>query len=257
MKKILDNTQRAKQAITGVIITMSAYLVIGGAWVLLLQGISKLRSGDFSGASFTYGLAESIPIIAWVTIAIYIINGIVFMHWFRRAYGNLFKYGAPGLKSNESMAVWGWFIPIANFFIPFQIMTEIWKGYNFLLVKINSPISNQNAKLNSINLWWAVSVIGSIASIIGNQLIKHSESLIPGLVFNVIGLGAPIICGVLLVGIMRKVKEMEEEVLDHQDEILAEAKAVHMEKVKIAKAKAAQVQAQAQQRRAAMRPPRK
>ena len=53
--------------------------------------------------------------------------GIVFVVWFRRARINAEGHGWRQRRA-RGWAFWGWGVPIANPWIPFQLMGDIWRA---------------------------------------------------------------------------------------------------------------------------------
>ena len=54
---------------------------------------------------------------------VYIVSGIMFIRWFRRAYFNL-HIVVNNLSFSEGWAAGYWFIPFANFNRPYRIMKK-------------------------------------------------------------------------------------------------------------------------------------
>lgn len=102
-------------------------------------------------------------IIAIMVIGINIASVIVFLSWFKRAYGNLHRLGLKNLQYKESMAVWSWFIPFANLVWPVEIMSDIWtksqeqiKGYDAsFLIKSGGLL---------IGVWWTLFIVSNLFS---------------------------------------------------------------------------------------------
>jgi hypothetical protein len=153
--ELWDNSKRAKTVIT-VFWVLILFLVIGiisGYYELeLLKNAQLGVSVDESTASAS-DLRQMI--IGLLQTGLTIVSIIVFLNWFRRAYGNLHRLGITYLKHDESMAVWSWFIPIIFLFRPVQIMKEIWAETKQGIQEYNS-----NDSLSSggfiIGLWWAL-----------------------------------------------------------------------------------------------------
>lgn len=53
---------------------------------------------------------------------------VSFLLWFSRSYRNLRALGAEGLEYSPGVAIGWWFVPVANFWRPFQVAVEIWKA---------------------------------------------------------------------------------------------------------------------------------
>jgi hypothetical protein len=98
-----------------------------------------------------------------VQIGIYIFSVVVFLNWFRRAYGNLHRLAVRDLQHTETMSVWCWFIPIIGFFRPVQIMKEIWKKTQQKIQSINTSYEIKHGGL-AIGLWWTLHIFSTILS---------------------------------------------------------------------------------------------
>ncbi len=66
--------------------------------------------------------------IATVELIAFIIAGICFIAWFRRAYSNLRLLGATTMRYAPGWAIGAWFVPILNLWRPKQIVNDIWRG---------------------------------------------------------------------------------------------------------------------------------
>lgn len=92
-------------------------------------------------------------VIGLLQTGIFIVSIIVFLNWFRRAYGNLHRIGIKNLKHSESWAVWSFFIPIIFLFRPVQIMSEIWRETQRKIKSYNTVYSIKKEDF-IIGAWW-------------------------------------------------------------------------------------------------------
>ncbi|MFZ7240006.1 DUF4328 domain-containing protein, partial [Avibacterium avium] len=53
------------------------------------------------------------------------IFGFFYLIWLSRANFNLFLLGDKKLKYSPDSAIWWWFVPVANFWVPFLVFKEI------------------------------------------------------------------------------------------------------------------------------------
>lgn len=158
--EIFDNTKRAKTLITvfWILTGLTAIGILSSYFELEL-----LKSGQLTGYidendANANDLRQGI--IGVLQIVIYIVSIIVFLNWFRRAYGNLHKLGLRYLKQNETMAVWSWFIPILFLFRPVQIMNEIWRETQLQIKKCDSKYLIKSGGL-IIGVWWALFIFSN------------------------------------------------------------------------------------------------
>jgi hypothetical protein len=90
--------------------------------------------------------------VALIAVAITIIAAIFFIMWFRRAYYNLHQLSPGGLQHSEGWAAGAWFIPIFNFWGPYQIATDLFKETELILV--NNNLAEANPARHQIKNWW-------------------------------------------------------------------------------------------------------
>src|SRR4051812_36172180 len=58
----------------------------------------------------------------------YFVAGIAFIVWFYRIHKNAIALGAQGFTSAPGWAAGGWFVPVANLYVPYQMVSETWKA---------------------------------------------------------------------------------------------------------------------------------
>jgi hypothetical protein len=158
--EIKDNTKRAKTLLT------IFWVLIGLTLVGLLTGYNELQMlknaqiGEYVSEEEANQSDLLQGIIGLIQMGIYIASIVVFLNWFRRAYGNLHRTGLTYLKHKESMAVWSWFIPFINFYRPVLIMDEIWSGSQEIIKKFDPTYVMKRGGL-IIGLWWTLFIISN------------------------------------------------------------------------------------------------
>lgn len=160
--ELLDNSGRAKTLIYVFSIVVGLILIslipTYFEWKTLASlDPSSIRSED----SISDNLLLVQTYLGLAQVGFYIISIVVFIQWFRRAYGNLYRAGLGPLSYGESMALWSWFIPIANLFIPAFIMNEIWMRTKQGIAALDQSFVAPKGKL-LISLWWALFVLSTI-----------------------------------------------------------------------------------------------
>ncbi|MFV8347515.1 DUF4328 domain-containing protein [Flavobacterium sp. ZB4P13] len=169
MEDLKPNGQRAKIAImllwtvltVEIISLLSDYLQYD-----LLQTVAN--GGQISSETATDNDLRQ-RIIAIIYLAVFIISGITFIRWFRRAYYNL-HLKAESLSFTEGWAAGCWFIPIISLYRPNQIMKELYQETQRLLSKKNENYA-QNLTTHSIGWWWALWIISSF---LGQFIFRYS-----------------------------------------------------------------------------------
>ncbi len=166
--EIWDNSKRARTMIVifWILTGITTIGVISGYFELELLNAAQL--GEFIGESEVNANDQRQGIIGILQLGIFIASVVVFLNWFRRAYGNLHRMGINYLKQKESMAVWSWLIPIVWFFRPVQIMNEIWTETQDQIKKYDSSYLIRSGGF-LIGIWWTLFILSNF---IGRYVLK-------------------------------------------------------------------------------------
>ncbi|HTL82251.1 MAG TPA: DUF4328 domain-containing protein [Bacteroidia bacterium] len=92
--------------------------------------------------------------IAFGRLIILIITGISFASWMSAAYRNLKVLQQHELSYSPSTAFVGWFIPLANLFIPPKMLSEIWKFTPDALNEKRTAAEKEKDEVSPIGAWW-------------------------------------------------------------------------------------------------------
>ena len=158
--EIKDNSKRAK------ILMIVFWVLIGLTLIGLLTGynelqiLKKAQIGEFVSEQEAETSDLIQQMLGLVLLGLYIASVVVFLNWFRRAYGNLHRMGIEYLKYKEPMAVWNWFIPIVWFYKPVQIMNEIWAETQERIKTFDSSYVIKSDGL-LIGLWWTLFILSN------------------------------------------------------------------------------------------------
>lgn len=83
---------------------------------------------------------------------------VTYSMWIYQAYANLVRKNVSGLKRSPAWAV-GWsFMPLAQFFMPYVVMKEIWLATFF--AEEQSEDWKRNTTPNIFIVWWVTFIIG-------------------------------------------------------------------------------------------------
>ena len=135
-------------------------LILSTATAILELGVgARLNSGHESPeavlSSGLYGVALLVELLGGV---VYVSTAIVFIAWFRRAYRNVPSLSGQPLEWNSAWTIWGWIVPILNFYRPFQLMKEIWYG------SVERFEPDDDAKFDMVKWWWGAWLVSSVVS---------------------------------------------------------------------------------------------
>jgi len=165
--EIKDNSKRAKILMTvfGVLVGLTLIGLLADYNELYM--LKKVQIGEYVSEQEA-NTSDLIQLtLGLVQFGLYITSVVVFLNWFRRAYGNLHRAGV-NLKHEESMAVWTWFIPIVWFYRPVQIMKEIWTLTQEKIKEFDSSYTIKSGGI-IIGLWWMLFIISNF---IGRYVLK-------------------------------------------------------------------------------------
>lgn len=162
-------------------------------------------------------------IIGLIYLTVYVISGITFIRWFRRAYYNL-HIKAESLSFTEGWAAGCWFVPIISLYRPNQIMKELYQETQNLLSKKDENYA-QNLTTHFIGWWWALWIISSFLgqfifrySMKAETLEELTTTTIASIVASIIGIPLAIIT-VKVIKDYSEVEHLLYELKDEEEEV--------------------------------------
>lgn len=140
----------------GGVATVAQILLYANAVIAAVgAGLLYLGTNEKSGGIALFWIVQS---IAWL------VGAIVFLVWLYRAVGNARALGATDMMVSPGWAVGWYFVPLANLFMPYATMRELWKASA-------RPRDWQLADAPpTIVLWWVFWVLGNITGIAAFRL---------------------------------------------------------------------------------------
>lgn len=192
-------------------------------WIVLGLEVISLISNGFqynllqtvaNGGEITNEAATAndlrVQIIAILYLIAYIISGVMFIMWFRRAYFNLHQK-VNNLSFDEGWAAGSWFVPFVNLYRPYQIMKELYEETKkILLEKDNSLQIDLTTKL--LGLWWTLWIVNGILGQVIFRLSRNADTLpelvtgtVLDLISGVLGVGL----GIVTIKIIKDYSEIE------------------------------------------------
>jgi hypothetical protein len=121
----------------------------------LLQTVANGGTVTSAEAVFNDIRQQIIGVVYSIT---YLVSGIVFIQWFRRAYFNL-HLRSSHLLYTDGWAAGSWFIPFLNLFRPFQIMKELYVETARIFSK--KGLSEEVSSTKFLGWWWALWLINN------------------------------------------------------------------------------------------------
>lgn len=115
--------------------------------------------------------------------------------WMHRAFRNLPALGEQGMRWSPAWAAGGWFIPFANFVIPYQVMRVLWSSFG-------DPRSLPQ-------LWWTAWIGAAALQIISNEVMRFNRPA--GDFFGILNDLATIAAGYLLITMIRRITRRQRD----------------------------------------------
>lgn len=138
-------------------------------WANKTRGmIDDLAAGTLDLEAFQAHVewGESLDQISLVGL---IIAAIAFISWLYRIVENGNKLSERVGRHAPGAAIYGWLIPVANWFIPYQIVRDSWRS--------STPTGeSEDSGVGIVSAWWAGWVI---LSVLGAVLMVQSEPTTP------------------------------------------------------------------------------
>ena len=200
-----DNTQWRPLQIRGnwVFALTALYIVVavvsigsGLAEIELLQIVERGESITIEEATANDSRQKLVAFVYFIT---YLALAVAFLKWIYRATKNLAVIHPAEQLVSPGWAVGWWFIPIANLWKPYQVMTAIWKG--------SDPNSSPAPRI--ILIWWGVWLLSDLMALISDISINFDDLAIEELIrFGQLGVVADalsIVAAVLLFYLVRRI----------------------------------------------------
>ncbi|NUW36630.1 DUF4328 domain-containing protein [Nonomuraea sp. SMC257] len=136
--------------------------------------------------------------------------GVVFLVWLFRARANAEALSPWPHRRAKPWLVFGWFVPIVGWWIPKQIVDDIWNAS--LPGAADQPLTVA-PRPGLVRGWWAAWLAGSWISHVAARLLRKDdlESLRSGAWFDLVGIGLWIIAAALVAVVVRRITRSQEE----------------------------------------------
>ena len=109
---------------------------------------------------------QRIALISGFWLVAYIVAAVFFFLWLHRAFKNLVHLEVADTRFSPGWAIGWWFIPFANFVIPYQAMKELWKTSDANTIQESSTVDPNIWKEAYTSplliVWWLLWVIGRL-----------------------------------------------------------------------------------------------
>jgi hypothetical protein len=163
---------------------------------------------DFNKAQDFADLEDALSGIRALASLLVLALVILLIIWLFQLTRSVGRHGAPERRWSPGWAVGGWFIPLANFVIPWLIFREGEK----IAVAAASGRTNEWAKAPvrfTSNLWWISVVLGEVLLLVGGGMYSDDSSDLDevraGLTLITIGALLLVVGYALLIPVIRRI----------------------------------------------------
>ncbi|WP_188188826.1 DUF4328 domain-containing protein [Nonomuraea sp. SYSU D8015] len=136
-------------------------------------------------------------------IFIFLVAAAGFLAWLFRVRTNAVSLSLTGHRHGRSWLIAGWVMPISWFWIPKQIVDDIWRA--------STPPGSAKGLINA---WWAAWLTAWVmAKVTWGRLYLFPidlEGIAFALRLEVVGIGLMLIAAVLAIGVIRKITAVQE-----------------------------------------------
>ena len=160
MENLRPNEQRGKNAIILIWIVLALEIVNLISSYMQYNLLQTIANGGIISDEVTEANDTREAVVGLIYFVAYLISGITFIMWFRRAYFNLHQR-VSHLSLSEGWAAGCWFVPILNLFRPYQIMKEIYVETKKLFTK-RGLSEKVDYSTDYLGWWWTLWIISGI-----------------------------------------------------------------------------------------------
>lgn len=140
----------------------------------------------------------------WVSLLAWTATGITWLVWLWRARGNSeLMSGVAAHRRSRGWVVGGWMAPVANLWIPYQVVSDVWRA--------SAP--RRPVSIALINAWW---VLFAVASFVvrplqwrASQQVGSENDLLTNANLSTLLTALYAVAGLLIIFIVRRITEWQ------------------------------------------------
>ena len=158
------------QLALAVVIAISGWVaVLSVRGVLIVQ---RIQYGDYDAADEAQQLMRDLSVTPVIYVIAYVVAGALFITWLSQLRRSD-RVAAEAMRYGPGWAIGGWLIPIVNFFRPYQVMTDVWRG--MARPPVAHQASTQPPTPALVRWWWGA----FLAAGIGSRVMSATLSTLP------------------------------------------------------------------------------
>ncbi|HLG02454.1 MAG TPA: DUF4328 domain-containing protein [Bacteroidia bacterium] len=155
-----------------------------------------------------------------IILPTFAVTVLVFMIWMRRSYNNLHNMNVTGLTFGPDMAIGGWIIPLANFYLPYAMLSEISRTLPLVLQENDAPPDPKTSR--SLIIAWSFFILAGFA-FMAHFKVEEETSF-----FAMLGSAFGIISLVYAIDMVKMMSRHEEDMFARIEERFGEKQAAEL-----------------------------
>lgn len=209
--KLLSNKERKKNVLWS-FYSLSALLIIdifiGLFYYFQLIKFNNNEIEDIFTLETIYAIFNILVMINMIATIVF------FILWFRRSYANLNRIGVY-IENKENMALWGFIIPILNWYKPVKIAKEIDLKYDYLVEELDSNHQKNYNNYSVIVAWWVLFWVENVYSRITFKTDYESlDQMIDYQLYDIIGFGITLLSAILTILLIQSLGKTQDKLED-------------------------------------------
>ena len=167
--------------------------------------LRELREPRASASASSEETLTSNDIRLLLELVVFIATSVLFLRWIYLANSNARALGAPDMQFSPGWSVGWYFIPILNFWKPYQAMKEIWKASC-------KPKDWQQVAVPAIfPLWWTLWTLASILGWASLALMRADQTaqLMVGKVLGLLSIALDIPLTIFSIGLVSRIWKVQ------------------------------------------------
>lgn len=205
----------AVMGLLGVVVAVDLFAIaaglhVRGQWDRLVTDSAAYvyrSAGDRADRLYSYATTAQVYAL--------LVTGIVFIAWFRRTRRNAEVFEAGVQPMGPGWAVGGWFVPVANLWIPYRIARGIWAAS-----AQTSPDGRwRTVSHRPLNLWWSAWAGSSLFAWFCNYRwarAREPQQIVDAATLTAVADALHIVAAVLAVVFVRSLTGMQSERAAHR-----------------------------------------
>lgn len=224
MERLRPNGQRAKIALTLVWIVFGLEILALFSGIFQYNLLQKAANGELVTSQMANANDIRQQVIGIIYLVAFIVSGIVFINWFRRAYYNL-HLSTTHVSHSEGWAAGAWFVPIINLYRPYQIMKELYTKTSELIEERGVSFYG-DLNVGALNIWWTLWIISGIMGQIEFRYTRHAntiEEISISTIISIIGNVLGVVLALITIKVIKEYSNAETVLAESTDDASMES----------------------------------